>query len=383
MAIGLLAILCFGCGPNLYVPNTINAPLFERKGDYKASIAYRASILNYQGGYAVDDNWAIVANAVSPFSLNPNKKQYFIEAGGGYFTAFGESKCGIKPYRAEMLTGYGIGIGNNGWGGGSLLGLEPKHYYAGEYSRFFLQPSLGYKGKVFVASFSTRVSFVHFNDYNHYENGILADREGDNARFSTIEPVVTVSVGFNNAKAFIQLGALGLVGGYSSDYYKVVTNDLEFGAIIPRMSCGWTFSPWNGQCPPEPVVSLEPIKQQPTDTVAEPVEMAKDSVATVFNLTKSQATICLSDASAPDGDIVSVSFNGRFVVKEAELFKSPVCFDVDLLEGNGNIMLVHGIFDGKFKPNTVRVVVKEGRKERTFNINTEEGKSVEIRFRLN
>jgi hypothetical protein len=389
LIISLLAICLMGCGPDLYLPTTINAPLLEKKGDFKASFAMAQdeNFANFQGAYAIKNNWAILTNAATLDNDNSGTSHHLLEAGGGYFTAFGKNKCGVNVGRAELMGGFGGASVNSSFERFVLFGDNVRHNYDGKYRRAYLQPAIGYRGRIFEASFATRLAFVHFGDYHHYVDGKLADRNGLGASFTTIEPTVTLSLGFKRGKVFLQMGQLHATGGSSSDYSKVSSPVFKY---IPTHSFGFTFSTWKEKCPLNPAIALAEPAPKAEAPQAPAAKLDTTAVAqtetvqptTIIPLNQPNASICVRDAGSPDGDVVSITFNGSYLAQDLELVKRQHCFDIFAKKGEENLLRIHAISDGKLVPNTIQVTVKEGKSERKFYIRTDKGKVEEVRFVL-
>ncbi|MBK9016459.1 MAG: hypothetical protein IPM82_21620 [Saprospiraceae bacterium] len=245
LIISLLAATLASCGPTLYVPNTVNAPLLEEKGDFKASIGVNKSApkndLNMQGAYAINDKVAVMSNvahmAGSADKQGNQIKHDLVEAGVGYYTSFWDNKQGLNVGRAEIFGGGGIGWSeDNDHDTNYTNNDDVRHRYTGNYQRLFLQPAVGIKSKIVDVSFATRFSYVYFSDTKHFTNGMLTETGTYN--FATMEPVLTTALGYRRGKVFVQVGAILPFGGDNSAYYDVSAD------ANTHFSIGFTFNPW-------------------------------------------------------------------------------------------------------------------------------------------
>lgn len=220
IALLLFIIIYSNCSRTLYIPNTINAPLFTEKGDAKLSAAseFLAHVptIELQGAYALTNNLGLMANfSRMEFEHDkesiPNDKHRLFELGVGYFTDFGQLTDHGKQGRAEVYIG-------TGWGSAQDYDLENnfcfscpspptpvRNDFEGKYRRFFIQPAVGFTSNFFECSFAMRFATIEFDEFIHREAESIIEQS--HLQFSTLEPVVTFSfLGTKNVKPFIQLG---------------------------------------------------------------------------------------------------------------------------------------------------------------------------------
>lgn len=378
----ILAAALTSCGPTLYVPNTINTPLLAKKKDFKAVIgviglAPEANV-DLQGSYAFHDHFAAMANLSFMNGSSGTKEQTspdrrnihnLAESGIGAYLSFWKNKRDVAIGRAEIFGGTGLGWAE-----------DYNHYieynerrlnkYLGVYQRYFLQPAFGIRSRIIDLSVATRISEVHFLNYKHIRDGNVVDQSSFG--FSTIEPVFTIALGYKHVKYYMQVGAVlplrKLENLEKVSNYEGSDGHFNFGLV----GCPWWEKPKE-----KPTITLKPA---PEEKETQPIQQLPPPV---INIEHSKVTICLREGGSPDGDVVSISFNGVFVVTHIELTKEPQCFDVDVRREWENLLQVHAISDGRFKPNTLHLTVKDGRTERTYYLRTEAGKTEEVRFRLN
>ncbi len=397
-----IVLLAGSCGPALYVPNAVNTPLLGYKGDFRAAIGGHGSILtsgtSLQGAVAVSDNIAVMGNAA--FSNNrggiwggDKRKHHLIEGAVGAYRAFWPDKQQHNVARAELFGGLGRGQSSDESSWGSFF--IPDSRFRGTYQRLFLQPGFGARTRMVDASFSARMSWVHFSNYEQWNSGRLAGSE--QFGFATLEPVLNIAIGYKYVKFFYQFR--GVLPFYNeANYYKVA---MEFWGI--HSNAGLVFSPWREAPPAVPAVGLEP-GAGPGDNPAAGEGAGPDSTgaagsadsagqhieapaepasvpALVVNVRARRVPVCIRDNGAPDGDVVSASFRGSYVLPEAELNKKPYCFELHLAPDEDNVLMIHSISAGKFQPNTILLQIGEGKEEQRHLLQLKEGVTEQIHLR--
>ena len=209
--IGVYVLSFFtSCSPEIYNANALNVPLLAQKGNAKVSLGITASgegvglyNTNLQGAYAISDHIGIMLNGMyhnytrtyTPFLSNTPRtdrhKEGFFEAGLGYFGPVGNS----TKWRGEIYSGWGMGRSKetNPNSNEALLLESP-------YNRLFLQPSIGFVSRYFDAALSSRVSYLSVGKINWVGN----TSNGKILRGATFEPCLTLRVGYNKFKPFMQ-----------------------------------------------------------------------------------------------------------------------------------------------------------------------------------
>lgn len=180
------AILACSCAP-VYVPNTVNVPLFTNRNEIQASLHAGTSGFDPQIAYAVTDHLGLMVNAsfmnnTSDSTDNFHKHRFF-EGGAGYYTHF------ATRGKFETFLGFGSGrvsslYSNNIWTSSSDA----------RFNRIFIQPSLGFTTKVVDLGLSSRLVLVGFNQDSERNSGFF------------IEPALTLKAGYDHIKAVGQLG---------------------------------------------------------------------------------------------------------------------------------------------------------------------------------
>jgi len=215
----LIATAISSCSHVYYAPNTPNAPLLSEKGETRINALYTAGgYTDYTGGevqfaHAISKNFGIMANGffagqteeVSDWNLRypsthtEKGNGSYVELAGGYFGSFDETKKWI----GEVYSGFGLGsiTSDYGYGDNSKVGI----------SKFFIQPSIGYKSRYFEMAIVPKFSYINWkikdsrvsSSNNEDEKGDLqsmSERPG----FVSFEPALILRGGGENFK--IQTG---------------------------------------------------------------------------------------------------------------------------------------------------------------------------------
>ncbi|HVI46138.1 MAG TPA: hypothetical protein VM802_14780 [Chitinophaga sp.] len=204
------------CNKHIYVPNTVNVPLLKEKHEFKGSI----SPTNLQTAFAITNNIAIMANGqyVYRFKFNDsinndlfsdnNTRGGLIEGAIGYFKP-------LDPKKRMVFDVYG------GFGGGHFKtltvkrtsGSNPDDYtIKNQFTKVFIQPSIGFVHPVIEAAFSSRFSLLNFYNTQMGPKAFENDATGK-ANFMRIsdkpvffyEPALTFRVGYKYVKFQAQL----------------------------------------------------------------------------------------------------------------------------------------------------------------------------------
>jgi len=194
-------ILCFiavfislnSCTSYYYVPNSHNVPLFQNEKEAIVNIA-GSSGENFGGAelqvaYAFTKNFGFMVNGFFNSQGYYSGGGFFVEAGTGYFKSLHRN--------IVFETFVGIGIGEitfkNALGKKSTL----------NYTRYFIQPAIGYTLDYFDIAVSSRfcgLGFHNINDVLPPEDEILSTSS------FLIEPALTIRAGWNLVKIRCQIG---------------------------------------------------------------------------------------------------------------------------------------------------------------------------------
>lgn len=197
---------------SLYVPNTMNVPLFTEKSEKLISVNTGMNGWDLQGAYALTNHVAIVTNA----SWSPPTQQdgsnfhthTFVEGGAGYFMKTGES------WVFDVYGGYG-------WGSVAsrmdyvFNGNNQTDRVSGYYNRVFIQPSIGLKRNYIELAFSLRGVFLDAYDIK-FDNST----ELNTAQAAHTEGAFTLRVGKEKLFGHLQVGASIPVTNSASIKYR-------------------------------------------------------------------------------------------------------------------------------------------------------------------
>jgi hypothetical protein len=213
MILPAAAMLLLGsCSTTLYVPNTVNVPLLKEKGEVKINVNSN----EIQADVAITNHLALMANGYYKDYKNGN-----YEHKGG----LGEAAIGLyRPMSEDPLVleiFAGAGLGNVSKSEVFTNGTETRTAsFEAHATRFFVQPEVGYSGKVFDIALTPRFTLLKYNDFssNNYTTAELASDFLDDGyltrhMFAFTEPAVTMRLGWKWIKLQGQYGMAINVGG--------------------------------------------------------------------------------------------------------------------------------------------------------------------------
>lgn len=385
---GVFSLLLWSqCTPTLYIHNTLNTPLPAKKGDFKASYgtigpsSYDGTTLEFQGSYALTDKVAVLGNVLTMDWTKKNEvlsgRHRLFELGAGRYFTFWNNEQGFPMGRAEVMGGIGFGSGFDNNIVPNIFRENQFDYRAG-YQRLYVQPAAGIRISVLDATLALRSSYVHFSKYEKLgqNNGVL---EKDRFGFATIEPAVTLSIGYKYVKIYTQMRAVQPLAN-SDNWLKVTDIDLT------PLSIGLVASSWQEKRRDRPAVVVKTPPAQPGQHASKPEQApvvepsAADSVSVLLPVAGPMTTICIRDAGAPDEDIVSLSFNGVYIFQNTTLGRKFLCVDVQIVPDMENVLRIHGISEGKTTPITMEVVIRDGKIERSQYLRIKAGQTEELRM---
>lgn len=248
--LGFILFFVSSCSPGIYSPNAINVPTLKEKGDLSVSLSttLRPPLLsgdnsnqipfahNLQSSFAITKNIGIVANGMienynsnynnysnstGSKSFTGNHDESFWEIGAGYFDKFKN----VSYLKWNIFAGFGMGNSTlKNTADNSMVFKSP-------YSRVFIQPSIGIFKENFEASYAMRGSYVSVGNIDWADNTSL---NGKTISGFLLEPCLTLSAGFKNAKIFWQNS--GMSSG--SELNKVI----DFNTIYSKSQIGVNFS---------------------------------------------------------------------------------------------------------------------------------------------
>jgi hypothetical protein len=186
----------------VYEPNTINTPLLNNHGEFRAYV----DPSNVHLSYAITDHIGIMANG---FRVSEGTDNNSIRGNGG----LAEIGMGyFRPMDGFIFETYaGGGIGRVKFteirqeGNSSVV-----RNFSAEGTRFFVQPSFGYAGKYFEAAITPRLVM---GKYNNVQTNYTTQEQIDGKFYNVnqpvwafIEPALTLRGGYKWVKLQAQFG---------------------------------------------------------------------------------------------------------------------------------------------------------------------------------
>ncbi len=205
----ITALLLSGCKLPLYMPTSINTPMFTEKGQFNASASF-GSGSNLQIAGSVTNNLALIGNfdynevsLESTFNNLTTKSiatQYMYEMGGGYFYTLNQDLM------FEIFGLFGRGYAD----------IDSK---STDIFRYALQTDIGFSRPNINLTFSLRMGYLNYatrlpTDY--YPDYNLANKGG--AFF--MDPAFTIKVGGETLKFLVQFGKSRPLKFYPNDMWN-------------------------------------------------------------------------------------------------------------------------------------------------------------------
>jgi hypothetical protein len=187
----VLLLATYSCG-SLYTPNTMNVPMLSQKKEFNGTVAYGVNGIDVQAAYSPIKNCGVMANFAhiradgalySEYSYG-----YLGELGFGYYAKTNDM------YRLDMYGGFGYTSTK------SSFDFKKSGFVNRNYSRLFLQPSIGIQLKKFEPSLALRLNYVYQLKALFYEPAITL-------RFGTEKFKIMSQLGFSGANK--KVGAEG------------------------------------------------------------------------------------------------------------------------------------------------------------------------------
>jgi hypothetical protein len=215
------------CAP-AYISNTRNVPMFAEANEFAGAVALSSGV-DVQLAYSVSDHVAIMANANTvQQKLTPegqasfNRNHFFGEGGLGYFSR-------TKKSRFELFAGYGAGGGTSYESYFFFHTQSQSVVTKANYSRIFIQPSIGTNNKKFNFMFTARVSMVGFSKFST-EDPLASPQvyKPTDGYQVVLEPAITARAHLaGNIRGFVQLGV-----------NRALSEDVIFNVVPVQASIG-------------------------------------------------------------------------------------------------------------------------------------------------
>lgn len=153
--------------------------------------------------------------------------------------------------------------------------------------------------------------------------------------------------------------------------------------------------PWKGgpatlDCPPgrirlekEVKVPEVPVKIPDSNLVVKPVIEGRGvEVGQTVEVTDEELKLLIWDADKQDGDIISLNFNGDWVLQNYKLRNKKTEVIVKLKPGEDNTLALYAINQGRIPPNTAAVMFWDGKEYKKMRMQSDLEKCGAIRFTL-
>lgn len=222
--------LVFQSCKTAYIPNALNVPLLQEKGETK----FLLSANNFQAAYALTDKIGIIANgqlAQRSHKGNPNvtvdgkpdvsfaQNNSVIEAGVGYLG---------KGERNLLYEVYGGG----GFSRTHIADLNKNNGVLGEIEanglKLFIQPNVGFATKYFDVALSSRFTALQYGTATTiYSKQYLIDQDLDQLADHThmfLEPAITLRGGYKFLKIQAQFGVALKLSSANIPYNSTLGN---------------------------------------------------------------------------------------------------------------------------------------------------------------
>lgn len=210
VALPLLALtILVSCSPLMYTSIGQNVPLFKEKGEVMLNAGYSSTLghdrglgvfgsdisegVHFQAAVAVSNHISISS---SFYSLKESGSE--VEGSGNYIeVGIGQYKHWDKTnFIAEIFTGIGLGSIRN------KIGTESVDI---NYTKPYIQPSIGYSNPYFSAAFTPRIALVtftnHMNTLTDQGYHLLVENFFDTAGDKLVlEPGFTIRAGLKRVK---------------------------------------------------------------------------------------------------------------------------------------------------------------------------------------
>lgn len=100
------------------------------------------------------------------------------------------------------------------------------------------------------------------------------------------------------------------------------------------------------------------------------------------NVDRKKLTVYVWDADKVDGDIISFSFNGKWVLRNFPITKEKRAIELELDDNADNRLILYTESEGKYPPNTAALTFFDGKKQLNLNLISNKSSCGAIRFWL-
>ncbi|HTF21403.1 MAG TPA: hypothetical protein VK658_25170 [Chryseolinea sp.] len=242
-AAGGMTALLISCSPAFYSTVGQNVPLFHEKGEFALSggimsasntsegfspFANLSSGIALQAAVAIDSGAALLTSYYDmAYDGEWQVNARYAELSGGLFKYNAKSKL-----VGELFAGVGYGTMKNQSG--------PEAINA-EFIKYFLQPSCGFRGKVFELAFTPRMGVVDYLSHSPSDRSEVQEFFAEKKTTFVFEPGFTVRVGYKNFKAQYQMNysSFHFSQAYRSEEYDPVMDCYGSLSLMLRITRRW------------------------------------------------------------------------------------------------------------------------------------------------
>jgi hypothetical protein len=210
-------VVLFSACSHVYVPSPHNVPLFSMADEAQAALNVGTSGYNAQLAYSPVSHVGLIGNGTYYRAYNDSTKKFTPrhiqgDIGAGYYTTLS------KTARLEILVGYGAG---------QMEQDGVNHLYR----RMFIQPDVGYSGRIVDAALTTGLAQV-----SHFQTKENGGTLRVNSKSLFFEPALTFRVGYEQFKFSSQVGySIPLNGaGVLVDSHEGLMVNFGFHLIISK-----------------------------------------------------------------------------------------------------------------------------------------------------
>jgi hypothetical protein len=147
-----------------------------------------------------------------------------------------------------------------------------------------------------------------------------------------------------------------------------------------RLEGTWTGSTGRSKCPPGEIV-LERLNPNPPQNAPEPETEAEQAFRTYgaldgrpinrqrdIKVGLRRLRLYVWDADKVDGDVISLSYNGKWLLQNYPIKKQKHMIEIELEEDADNRLILYAEDEGRFPPNTAALTFFDGKKERNLSL---------------
>ena len=208
MVLILISTTIAGCLPYYYAPNSQNVPLFRQKGESQLQITGSTGSkmigAELKGAYAAGNHLGLMYNTFlnkgGTTSTDMESNGNLFEGGIGYYTA-----TTLKDIYLETYAGAGKGKIDCTYHSDMLFNSQYGKTTI-NYSRYFIQPAMGYVSDHFALIFATRIVILDILSITTTGSAPPDQNKlSENKTVSFIEPSGTMRLGGENFKIQFQI----------------------------------------------------------------------------------------------------------------------------------------------------------------------------------